>query len=90
MSESKNQLANTRKFEGEVVSTAMNKTVIVRVDSMVMHSKYNKNYKVSKRYAVHDEKSMAKKGDMVKIVECRPISKTKKWRLVEVVKSIKS
>ena len=45
MSESKKQLANTRKFHGEVVSTAMNKTIIVRVDSMVMHSKYNKNYK---------------------------------------------
>ena len=86
MSESKKQLANTRKFEGEVVSTAMNKTIIVRVDSMILHPKYNKNYKVSKRYAVHDENGLAKKGDMVKIVECRPISKTKKWRLVEVTK----
>ena len=86
MSDKQTQLANARKFEGEVVSTAMNRTIIVRVDAMVLNAKYNKNYKVSKRYAVHDEKAMAKKGDRVQIVECRPISKTKKWRLVEVLK----
>ncbi len=76
----------TRNFEGTVVSTGMNKTVIVRVDTMAMHSKYNKSYKVSKRYPVHDEKGEAKEGDRVKFVECRPISKTKKWRLSEVIK----
>ncbi|MBI2037490.1 MAG: 30S ribosomal protein S17 [Candidatus Magasanikbacteria bacterium] len=76
----------TRSFEGTVVSTAMNKTVIVRVDTMRMHEKYNKNYKVSKRYPVHDEKGEAKVGDKVTFVECRPISKTKKWRLEAVKK----
>lgn len=86
MTEKQTQVTNTRKFEGEVVSTAMNKTIIVRVDAMVLNTKYNKNYKVSRRYAVHDEKAVAKKGDKVRIVECRPISKTKKWRLVEVLK----
>lgn len=85
MTEKQTQLTNVRKFEGEVVSTAMHKTVIVRVDSLVLNTKYNKNYKVSRRYAVHDEKGLAKKGDRVRIVECRPISKTKKWRLVEVL-----
>ena len=87
MSEKQTQLTNARNFEGEVVSTAMHKTVIVRVDSMILNTKYNKSYKSSRRYAVHDEKGLAKKGDRVKIAECRPISKTKKWRLVEVIKS---
>lgn len=87
MSTPTTQSANSRKFEGEVVSTSMNKTIIVRVDAMVLHSKYNKNYKVSKRYPVHDEKGVAKIGDTVAFEECRPISKTKKWRLVAVKKS---
>lgn len=78
MTEKQTQLVNVRKFEGEVMSTAMNKTIIVRVDAMVLNTKYNKNYKVSRRYAVHDEKAEAKKGDKVRFVECRPISKTKK------------
>jgi small subunit ribosomal protein S17 len=81
----KNTPANNRSFEGMVVSTKMNKTVIVRVDSMSLHAKYNKNYKTSRKYPVHDEKGEAKAGDKVTFVECRPISKTKKWRLVEVL-----
>lgn len=75
-----------RQFEGQVVSAAMNKTVVVRVDSMKLNSKYGKSYKVSAKYHVHDEKSEAKVGDKVVFVETRPISKTKKWRLVEVIK----
>jgi small subunit ribosomal protein S17 len=86
MSTTNTQSANKRKFEGEVVSAAMNKTVIVRVDTMAMHSKYNKSYKVSNRYPVHDEKQIAKVGDRVEFEECRPLSKTKKWRLLEVTK----
>ncbi len=78
--------ANKRKFEGQVVSVAMKKTIVVRVDTMKLHSKYNKSYKVSNRYSVHDENSEAKLGDKVVFVESRPISKTKKWRLVEVLK----
>lgn len=77
---------NKRKFEGQVVSTAMTKTVIVRVDTMKLHPKYNKSYKVSKKYAVHDEKGEAKVGNTVVFEETRPISKTKKWRLVQVIK----
>jgi small subunit ribosomal protein S17 len=60
---------NKRKFEGQVVSAAMKKTVVVRVDTMKLHAKYNKSYKVSNKYAVHDEKSEAKVGD--KVVFCR-------------------
>jgi len=80
---------NKRKFEGQVVSAAMTKTVVVRVDTMKLHPKYNKSYKVSNKYHVHDEKSEAKVGDKVVFVESRPISKTKKWRLIEV-QSLKS
>ncbi|MEK7681012.1 MAG: 30S ribosomal protein S17 [Patescibacteria group bacterium] len=75
-----------RKFEGKVVSASMNKTISVRVDTMKMQEKYKKYYRVSKKYLVHDEKSQAKPGDNVRFVECRPISKNKRWRLVEVVK----
>jgi small subunit ribosomal protein S17 len=85
MLKSKTQSAK-RNFEGEVVSTAMNKTIIVKVNTMAMHSKYNKSYKVSNKYPVHDEKEEAKKGDRVAFEECRPLSKTKKWRLVKVLK----
>ncbi|MFA5062365.1 MAG: 30S ribosomal protein S17 [Patescibacteria group bacterium] len=77
---------NPRKFEGQVVSAAMKKTIAVRVDAMKLHEKYNKSYKVSRKYLVHDEKSEAKLGDIVSFVECRPLSKTKRWRLVEVLK----
>lgn len=79
--------ANKRQFEGEVVSAAMTKTVVVRVDTMKLHPKYNKNYKVSNKYHVHDEKGEAKAGDKVVFVETRPLSKTKRWRLTQVVKS---
>lgn len=77
----------TRTLSGTVVSAAMTKTIVVRVDRMKMHPKYNKRYRVSKKYHVHDETNSAKVGDVVKFVECRPMSKTKRWRLVGSVKS---
>jgi len=75
-----------RRFEGEVVSDSENKTIHVKVESIKSHPKYKKQYKVHKKYAVHDQKRTAKIGDKVLIEECRPISKTKKWRLVEIIK----
>lgn len=75
-----------RSFSGLVTSHAMNKTITVRVDEMKMNEKYQKKYRVSRKYHVHDEKGEAKTGDTVKFVECRPLSKTKRWRLAEVVK----
>lgn len=77
MTEKQTQLTATRKFEGEVVSTAMNKTIIVRVDAMVLNTKYNKNYKVSKRYAVHDEKAVAKKATKSRLLNADPSQKQK-------------
>lgn len=81
-----NKKTIVRKFIGEVVSAAMKKTIVVRIDAMKLHEKYNKSYKVSQKYSVHDEKGDAKVGDTVSFVECRPLSKTKRWRLVEVLK----
>lgn len=75
-----------RRLEGVVVSDKMEKTVTVRVDRLKMNTKYRKQYKTSKRYAAHDEKSEAKTGDKVVIEEARPLSKTKRWRVVSVDK----
>lgn len=78
-----------RQFEGVVVSAIENKTIHVLVKSIKMNQKYQKQYSTSKKYAVHDEKSEAKVGDEVLFEECRPLSKTKKWRLVSVLKKEK-
>ena len=75
-----------RTLSGVVTSTAMQKTITVQVDSMKMNEKYQKKYRVSRKFHVHDEKGIAKVGDKVVFVECRPLSKTKRWRLAEVVK----
>lgn len=72
---------NKRKLDGIVVSNKADKTVVVRVERTKIHPKYNKRFMVSKKYQVHDEKNEYKVGDRVLIVETRPISKTKKWRV---------
>jgi len=77
---------NLRTFEGVVVSDKMDKTITVQVDRMKEIRKYQKAIKLSKKYHVHDEKGLAKKGDKVKFVEGRPFSKTKRWYLKEVIK----
>jgi len=71
-----------RKFKGTVVSDKMSKTIVVKVDAFKMHPKLKKRYKVSTKYKVHDEKGQFKTGDVVDFVECRPLSKDKKWRVV--------
>ncbi len=75
-----------RKFIGKVVSAKTLKTISVLVERKKMHPKYKKAYVVSKKYAVHDELGEAKEGDKVVFVECRPMSKTKRFRLAEVLK----
>jgi small subunit ribosomal protein S17 len=74
--------AHKRIFSGEVVSTAMNKTIVVRVDSVKTHPKYGKQYTRSKKYHVHDEKGVSVVGTVVNFIECRPLSKTKRWRIL--------
>ncbi|HBR80481.1 MAG: 30S ribosomal protein S17 [Candidatus Uhrbacteria bacterium GW2011_GWE2_45_35] len=82
-----NQTSKTqRNLRGLVVSDKMTKTIVVRVDRTVLHQKYQKRYISSRRYKVHDEKMEAKVGDSVEFVECRPLSRDKRWRLVKVLK----
>ena len=64
---------------GVVVSDKMDKTVVVKIDRLKMHSKYKKKYKVSKKYKAHDAENKFKVGDKVMIMESSPISKDKKW-----------
>ena len=74
-----------RTFQGVVVSSAMNKTIVVRVNRVKMNTKYRKQYIVSRRYHVHDEGNRYRPGDKVAFMECRPLSKTKRWRVIEPV-----
>ena len=69
---------------GTVVSDKMNKTIVVEYIARVPHPKFKKIVKKSKKFYAHDEKSEAKVGDRVRITETRPMSKTKRWRLVEI------
>jgi small subunit ribosomal protein S17 len=70
---------------GEVVSSRMNKTIVVRTVTRVPHRKFGKIVKQMKKFYAHDEQNQAKPGDTVRIMETRPLSKLKRWRLVEVV-----
>ncbi len=76
----------TRKFIGVVSSNKMDKTVVVKIEKKVQHKVYKKLIKFSKSFKVHDEKNEAKVGDRVVFQECRPLSKEKRWRIVEILK----
>ena len=72
----------SRKFQGVVASNKNNKTIIVEVATVKKHPKYQKRYIVSRRYKVHDEKNQYRPGDKVTFVECRPLSRDKRWRVI--------
>lgn len=74
-----------RRLRGTVVSTAMQKTAVVRIDRQVTHPKYGKKYAVSKKFKLHDPEAKAHVGDVVEFEECRPISKDKRWRYVRTL-----
>lgn len=74
------------KKTGNVVSDKNDKTIIIEVVDMKTHPVYNKKYRKTSRYKVHDEKNNCKIGDRVTIVQCRPISKEKTWKVVETKK----
>ncbi len=76
---------NRKERVGEVIANKMAKTIIVRVERRFPHPKFNKVVTGYKKFYVHDEKGEAKVGDRVRIEETRPLSKTKRWRLVAVV-----
>jgi small subunit ribosomal protein S17 len=81
---------NLRKTKlGVVSSNRMDKTITVKVERKVKHPLYGKFVKKSTKFHAHDEKNECSIGDTVKIMESRPLSKTKKWRLVEVVEKVK-
>ena len=71
---------------GQVVSTKAAKTIIVEVSRRVPHPLYKRIVKKRKRFHAHDEEGNAKMGDIVRITECRPLSRTKRWRLAEVIR----
>ena len=71
-----------RVLQGEVVSDKGNKTVTVKVERKIKHPLYNKIIRRSKKYAAHDENNSCKVGDYIKIVETKPISKTKRWAVL--------
>ena len=77
---------NKRKvYRGRVVSDKGDKTISVVVETRVVHPKYGKRVKYSKKYTAHDENNSAKEGDIVRIMETRPLSKTKRFRLLDIV-----
>lgn len=84
MSEQENMVVRT--VRGRVTSNKMDKSITVLVERTVRHPLYNKYIKRSTKIHAHDEKNECAEGDLVAISECRPISKTKAWRLVEVVR----
>lgn len=78
---------SSRKIVGVVTSDRMNKTIAVKHERLVKHPKYGKYLKRAKKFLVHDEQGQAKVGDTVEIMQTRPLSKRKNWRLVRVVRS---
>lgn len=80
-----NNVKSRRELVGRVVSDKNNKTITVLVETYKNDKLYGKRVKYSKKYAAHDERNEAKVGDIVRIVETRPLSKTKRYRLVEIV-----
>ena len=84
------EVRNLRKQKsGVVVSTKMDKTIAVQVERRLMHPLYGKFVKRSNKFFAHDEENTCKVGDTVRIMETRPLSKNKRWRLVEIIERAK-
>ena len=81
---------NSRKVrQGYVVSDKMDKTVVVAIQESVRHSLYGKSVKRTKKFKAHDEANECNVGDLVRIMETRPLSKDKRWRVVKIVEKVK-
>ena len=81
---------NNRKTRiGKVVSDKMDKTIVVGIETLVRHPLYGKSIKRTTKFKAHDENNECKIGDKVKIMETRPLSKDKRWRLVEIIENAK-
>jgi small subunit ribosomal protein S17 len=86
MAETTQQQGNKNEKVGSVVSARMAKTIVVEVTRRVQHPLYKRIIKKRKKFYAHDEASEAKVGDMVRIIECRPLSKLKRWQLKEILR----
>jgi len=86
MAETEPKTALKNEKVGQVVSAAMQKTIVVEVSRRVPHPLYKRIIGKRKKFYAHDEEGTAKNGDIVRIIECRPLSKLKRWRLAEVVR----
>jgi small subunit ribosomal protein S17 len=84
-----NERARRKVRTGVVVSDAMDKTVMVRIDRQVRHALYGKTVRRSSKLAAHDETNDAHVGDTVRVMETKPLSKSKRWRVVEIVERAK-
>ncbi len=85
MSEAKVMERRKKVLQGVVVSDKMDKTAVVLVERRIQHPLYKKTVTKSKKYKVHDENNECTSGDQIKLIECKPLSKDKCWRLLEVV-----
>ena len=81
---------NHQRLVGKVVSDVMDKTLVVSVERLVKHKLYKKYIKKSKKYYAHDENNSYKNGDMVEIIATKPLSKTKRWRVLRLMEKNKS
>lgn len=89
-SEAAQRARNRRRVkQGRVASDKMDKTIVVVTETRVPHAVYQKIVRRSVRFKAHDEKNEAKAGDLVRIAECRPLSRDKRWRLLEIVERAK-
>jgi small subunit ribosomal protein S17 len=89
MADKTNERGSRKTRVGTVVSSKMDKTAIVAVERKVAHPFYGKQMKRTKKYYAQDEENAAREGDVVKIEETRPLSKTKRWRILEIVERAK-
>ena len=83
---SERRVSNKKRFVGSVVSDKMDKTVVVRVERLVRHPRYGKVLRRTKKYKVHDEGNACRVGDVVRIVESRPLSREKRWIVEEILR----
>ncbi|OIO45875.1 MAG: 30S ribosomal protein S17 [Parcubacteria group bacterium CG1_02_37_51] len=77
---------NIKKFQGQIVSTKMNASAVVEIVSIKTHAKYGKKYKSTRKYNCHNAGDQYRLGDKVTFIECRPMSKTKRWRIIAKTK----
>jgi len=81
--------SNRKQLTGKVVSNKMDKTVVVEIENIVMHSLYKKSVRRTKKIKSHDERNECSVGDIVRVEESRPLSKEKRYRLVEIIEKVK-